>query len=210
MTDVKISEPSRRRGRPPAFDRAAVLARAAETFWRHGYEGSSIADLTEAMGISAQSLYAAFGSKADLYGEALDWYGDTLGLLTDAALERPDVISTLTDLLAADARRFADSAYPPGCMISIAALGCADENRAIAARTATLREGAIDRIANRLERARATGEIVARADPVTIARFVGAIIQGMSVQAHDGASQDALAAVAAMATAQLDSYRPTG
>ena len=91
MTVVKnINAGSRSRGRPRAFDRDEALAKAAETFWRLGYEGASIADLTAAMGITPQSLYAAFSSKADLYREALDWYQVHIGASTAAALEEDD------------------------------------------------------------------------------------------------------------------------
>lgn len=213
MNDVKNIDasnsqaPVRRRGRPPAFDRAEVLARAGETFWRLGYEGASIVDLTTAMGITPQSLYAAFGSKADLYREALGWYGDAFATLTDEDLAAPDVIGTLCGWLEAQAKAFADPTHPPGCMISTAVLGCAVENDPVARLVAARREATIARLRERLERAKTEGELRPDADPAALARFTGAIIQGMSVQARDGASAAELCALARLANEELARQR---
>lgn len=213
MTDVKNADaennqaPVRRRGRPPAFDRAEVLAKAGETFWRFGYEGASIVDLTAAMGITPQSLYAAFGSKADLYREALGWYGDAFATLTDEGLAAPDVIGTLCGWLEAQAKAFTDPTHPPGCMISTAVLGCAVENDPVARLVAARREATIARLRERLERAKTEDELKPTADPAALARFTGAIIQGMSVQARDGASAAELCAVARLANEELARQR---
>lgn len=208
MNDVKNIRPSaRRRGRPPAFDRAQVLAKAAQTFWRLGYEGASIVDLTSAMGITPQSLYAAFGSKADLYREALGWYGGAFDTLTDDMLDASDVLDTLAASLETLATRFTDPSSPPGCMVSTAVLGCAVENASVARMVSNMREATIGRIRERLERAKVEGEIKPTADPIALARFIGAIIQGMSVQARDGASQAELLALAQIANDELKSQR---
>lgn len=197
----------RRRGRPPAFDRQEVLTKAAQTFWRRGYEGTSIVDLTNAMGLTAQSLYAAFGSKALLYREALDWYGVALGAITPERLDGPDAIDTLSTLLRDQARTFTDPAYPPGCMIATALLGCAQENDPVSEMVADLRRDSVARIRTRLERAMVERDVRSDADPGALARFVGAIIQGMSVQARDGAGTDELVAVADLAAAELARHR---
>lgn len=197
----------RRRGRPPAFDREEVLARAAACFWRLGYEGASIVDLTGAMGITPQSLYAAFGSKADLYREALGWYGTAFATLTAESLAGPDPLGTLAGWLRTQAILFSDPAHPPGCMISTAVLGCAVENDPVARMVAEMREATIARIRERLERAKADGEVKPDADPAALARFIGAIIQGMSVQARDGAGEAELAALAGLAAGHLTRQR---
>lgn len=197
----------RRRGRPPAFDRAEVLAKAGETFWRLGYEGASIVDLTGAMGITPQSLYAAFGSKADLYREALGWYGATFATLTDETLAAPGALDTLAAWLETQAAMFTDSTYPPGCMISTAVLGCAVENDPVARMVSNIREATIARVRARLERAKAEGELKPDADPAALARFVGAVIQGMSVQARDGAGRVELLAMVRLANEELARQR---
>jgi AcrR family transcriptional regulator len=208
VTIVKNDKAAPRpRGRPRAFDRGEALARAMEIFWRLGYEGASIADLTAEMGITPQSLYAAFGSKAELFREALDCYGASHGSLTPELLERTDVLAVLGEWLVSEARRFADPSHPPGCMISTAMLECAKENDAVARLVGGLREEAIARLRTRLEQAKAEGELKPDSDPAALARFVGAIIQGMSVQARDGAREPELVALAQIASAELARHR---
>nr|WP_277998331.1 TetR/AcrR family transcriptional regulator [Sphingomonas liriopis] len=183
------------------------MAKAGETFWRLGYEGASIMDLTAAMGITPQSLYAAFGSKADLYREALGWYGTAFATLTDDMLAAPGVLGTLTAWLEAQAALFTDASYPPGCMISTAVLGCAVENDPVSRMVSAMREATIARIRERLERAKAERELSSAADPAALARFVGAIIQGMSVQARDGAGRAELLAMVGIANEELARQR---
>lgn len=202
------SSPARRRGRPPAFDRNQVLARAVETFWRLGYEGASIADLTEAMGITAQSLYSAFGSKADLYKEALAHYRQTIGAFTAQALtEERNAADAFVRLLKESAREFCTAGRPQGCMISTATLACASENQPVADHVAGLRAGALAAFRDRIERGIAEGQFRPDTDAAALARYLGAIIQGMSVQARDGASEDDLASIAAIAGAEVNRHR---
>ncbi|QSW92670.1 TetR/AcrR family transcriptional regulator [Rhizobium lentis] len=204
--DVK-NPPARRRGRPPAFDREAVLAAARETFWAHGYEGASIADLTAAMGITPQSLYAAFNSKADLYREALQQYR-TLGANTFSALAEPiDTLSAFERILRGSAAIFSAPGHPKGCMISTAVLNCASENDAIADHVAALRRQSLDAFAARIERGIREGDIRPETNARALARFLGAIVQGMSVQARDGASLEELLDIAALATAEVARHR---
>lgn len=164
-------------------------------------------DLTHAMGITPQSLYAAFGSKADLYRETLEWYRVELSSLSPEELAGPDVVGTLSRWLLAEARRFGDPATPPGCMISTALLGCAVENDPIAEIVAGLRNGTLSLLQVRLGRAKAGGELKADAEPRDIARFIGAIIQGMSVQARDGAKSKELISLAQLAVNELERQR---
>lgn len=208
MTVVKNSEPGRRpRGRPRAFDREEALAKAAETFWRLGYEGASVADLTARMGITPQSLYAAFNSKADLYREALAWYQKHIGASTADALEESDVAVALTRVLRESAREFTERGRPHGCMVSTAVLTCATENQAVARHVASLRTTTLNLIRARISRGIDEGQLKCGTDVDSLARFVGAIIQGMSVQAQDGASERALSALAAHAVAEIERHR---
>lgn len=204
--DVK-NPTARRRGRPPAFDRETVLSAARETFWAHGYEGASIADLTAAMGITPQSLYAAFNSKADLYRAALEQYR-ALGAETSSALGEPiDTVSAFERVLQGSAARFSAPEHPKGCMISTAVLNCASENDGVADHVAMLRRRSLEAYAARIERGIREGDIRADANPRALARFLGAIVQGMSVQARDGASLEELLEIASLAIAELARYR---
>ncbi|TBY83774.1 TetR/AcrR family transcriptional regulator [Rhizobium leguminosarum] len=198
---------ARRRGRPPAFDRETVLSAARETFWAHGYEGASIADLTAAMGITPQSLYAAFNSKADLYRAALEQYRG-LGSDTFSALGEPiDTVSAFERILRGSAAIFSAPEHPKGCMISTAVLNCASENEVIADHVAAMRRRSLDAFAARIERGIREGDMKPETNPRALARFLGAIIQGMSVQARDGASLEELLDIAVLAIAELARHR---
>lgn len=211
MTIVENKKPaSRPRGRPRAFDRDEALANAAETFWRLGYEGASIADLTAAMGITPQSLYAAFTSKADLYREALEWYQAHIGASTAAALEENDVVVALTRVLRESAREFTIRGRPHGCMVSTAVLTCAVENEPIARHVSGLRNGTLGVLTARIENGIAARQLKPDADAKALARFVGAMIQGMSVQAQDGASRSDLLAIADHAIAEIRRHSVAG
>lgn len=197
----------RRRGRPPAFDRETVLSAARETFWAYGYEGASIADLTAAMGITPQSLYAAFGSKAALYRAALQQYR-ALNAETFSALGEPiDTVSAFERILWGSAATFSAVEHPKGCMISTAVLNCASENDVIADHVAALRRNSLDAFAARIERGVREGDMKADTNPRALARFLGAIVQGMSVQARDGASLEELLEIATHAIAELARHR---
>lgn len=195
-TEIEPEAPPRRRGRPCGFDREAALTRAIETFWARGYEGTSIADLTQAMGITAPSLYAAFGSKAALYREALDRYRGEQGASAAQALaEEPTLLRALTRMFRGAAHDFTSARHPPGCMISTAVLTCAEENRDVAAHVAGLRAASLGLLQARIEQAVAAGELPADTDARALARYYGAILHGMSVQAQDGATTAELLAV---------------
>lgn len=202
MTNISISRP---RGRPRAFDRDTALGVARRTFWELGYEGASIADLTEAMGITPQSLYAAFKSKADLYREALEQYRRTDGAYVWRILaEEPATASAFRQVLAQAAHQYARSDLPPGCMMSISITTCATENRVAAAHAATMRQEALARFRARIEKGIEAGDVPAGTDALNAARFMQVTMQGMSIQARDGASEADLRAIADMASAQLD------
>lgn len=209
MSIVKNGEaPQRRRGRPPAFDRNEVLAKATETFWRLGYEGASIADLTAAMGITPQSLYAAFTSKADLYREALAWYQANIAASTGRTLdEEADVVAAFALMLRDSAGKFTRPGRPHGCMVSTATLACAVENDPVARHASGLRAGTLDAFRIRIERGIAEGQLQPDTNAEALARFVGAMIQGMSIQARDGANRKALLALVEHAIAQIERHR---
>lgn len=208
MIIVKNTDTSSRpRGRPRAFDREAALGKAAETFWQRGYEGTSIADLTKAMRITPQSLYAAFRSKAELYAEALEWYQAHIGAEATQLLEEKDAVQALSRLLRENARRFTDPARPHGCMISTAVLTCAEENKPVALHTGGMRGEALDLLKARVERGIREGQLRPDTSAGALSRFVGAMVQGMSIQALDGASEADLSALAEVAIAQIERYR---
>jgi len=191
---------TRPRGRPRTFDRQAALDAAMELFWRHGYEGTSIADLTAAMGFTPPTLYAAFGSKEDLYREVIQHF-----LLRserqrmEAALNQTSAYAMLRYYLYAAAESFTDPSTPAGCMVATAALQCAVENQPIVQEVARIRHQMFIGFVERLDVAKRNQELPETIDSLALANFYTAIVQGMSVQAIDGASSADLIAVADLA-----------
>ena len=187
-------------GRPRAFDREQALAIALDLFWRHGYNGTSIPQLTTAMGISPPSLYAAFGSKDALYREVvklyLMQYTSFMNHLFDEKISARDAVERA--LLAA-AKQFSQAEHAPGCMISSAELQAAPDNEALADDIAKLRKAAQHIMFTRLEVARRSGELPSNTDTATLAAFYAMISQGMSVQARDGAKAVELKRLAMLA-----------
>ncbi|WP_119945162.1 TetR/AcrR family transcriptional regulator [Neorhizobium sp. NCHU2750] len=183
-----MNEPVRKRGRPRVLDRDTGLDIAARLFWERGYEGTSTADLTKAMGINPPTLYSNFGSKEELYRQALDF-----GIAQENSC-RADILASdlpaykaLSRYLYSIADGDTQPDKPRGCMVSTAVLQHAEENASVAKMTAALREASMQILKARFDRAVTEGELPAGTDTDTLARFYGAIIQGMSAQACDGA-----------------------
>jgi AcrR family transcriptional regulator len=186
--DIKMSEPARKRGRPRVLDRDVGLEVAARLFWEHGYEGTSIADLTHAMGVTPPSLYATFGSKEDLYRQALDHNIERETKRRSEALQGDmSAYDAIAFYLRDVAEGFSDPKKPRGCMISTAVLQHAEDTETVARAVAGLREASIQAVKARFDRALSEGELPADVDTDALARFYAAVVQGMSVQACDGA-----------------------
>jgi AcrR family transcriptional regulator len=193
---MKSATANRTRGRPRSFDREQALERAMEVFWRHGFEATSISDLTAAMNINPPSLYAAFGDKERLFLEAVERYGcrgpSAQAILDDA----PSAHAAVERLLQAAAREFTNRAHPPGCMVISAATNCSAGSAHIQAALAKLRRESEASLKARIERGIAAGELPARTHGAALARFYVTVLEGMSVQARDGASRKSLLATA--------------
>lgn len=183
-----MNEPARKRGRPRILDREIGLQAAARLFWERGYEGTSIADLTRAMGVTPPSLYAMFGSKEELYRQALDHTIERESKRRCEALQgEMSAYDALAFYLYDVAQGITDPENPSGCIISTAVLQHAEENETVARDVAARRETAIQFIKARFERAVCEGELPAGTDTDSLARFYSAVVQGMSAQACDGA-----------------------
>ncbi|MFC8825884.1 TetR/AcrR family transcriptional regulator [Streptomyces sp. NPDC057137] len=175
------------RGRPRTFDRAVALRRAMEVFWESGYEGTKLTDLTDAMGINATSLYGAFGSKEQLFQEAVELYGTTVGSATDRALrEAPTARNAVEAMLRGNIDAFADPDTPSGCMIVLAATNCSTRNKSIGDSLARRRRDTVTALEERLRRAARDGELPADTDVVGVAAFYATVLHGLSVEARDG------------------------
>ena len=182
-------------GRPREFDIDEALGKALHLFWRKGFEGTSMTDLTDAMGIAKPSLYATFGNKEELFRKALDSYQATCMAFLDAALAQPTARQAVERLLYGFADVATDRAHPPGCLETNGALVCSDGAEHIRRELIERRAGQATVLQRRLQRAQDEGDLSADADPADLARYVMTVVQGMAVQAASGAGRDALHAV---------------
>jgi AcrR family transcriptional regulator len=186
-------------GRPRAFDPDQALDRALQVFWRKGYEGTSIADLTAAMGINPPSLYAAFGNKEALFRRALDRYEALHEASWREALDAQTGYEAIERLLMRSAASLGDKRNPPGCLMVQAALCGGEECEPVMKELAARRDASLALIRERLRRAKREGDLPEDADPATLARFVGTVLHGMAVQAAGGAGRKELERVVATA-----------
>lgn len=166
-------------------------------FWEHGYDATSIALLTKALGIGAPSLYAAFGGKQALFIEALDRYLDTDGAFTRRALaEEPNARDAVERLLREAAAAYTRPDRPRGCLLISAATNCSPQSAGIAAHLRDLRVAGVRALQDKIADAARTGEVPAGTDAGALAMFYSAVLQGMSAQARDGAGKSDLEQIA--------------
>ncbi|UFZ03436.1 TetR/AcrR family transcriptional regulator [Bradyrhizobium ontarionense] len=191
-------------GRPRTFDRDTALDQAMEVFWRHGYEGATIAQLTDAMGINPPSLYAAFGSKEALLRAALDRYTARREAWMEEVLSAPTAREVTSRMLMGVAEKQTDPSNPPGCLLVQGGLACGSGSANVPFELAARRAQTEDHLRHRFERAKDEGDLASGADPAALARYVSAVITGMSVMASSGADREALAQVATVAIRSVE------
>lgn len=199
------------RGRPRAFDRGEALGRAMTVFWARGYEGTSVGDLAEAMGINKPSLYAAFGCKEALFREAVALYDAVEGEPVQRALDRePTARAAIEAVLRHNARAYAGPDKPRGCMIVLSSLLGTPGNEAVRRFLVAAREAGEAVLRGRVERGVAEGDVAAGTDARTVAAFYTTVLQGLSVRARDGSPAAALDAVVDGAMAAWDALAGPG
>ncbi|MCB5186502.1 TetR/AcrR family transcriptional regulator [Methylobacillus caricis] len=191
-----MSEIKRGRGRPSKFDPETSLQIAMHLFWSHGYEGTSMAELTEAMNINKPSLYGAFGSKENLFRKAIEQYMAGPIAFVGEALSEKTAYEVVEKLLLNTATFLTDPANPKGCMVLMGTLSCGKEAEAIKQEMITRRQAYEMALKQRFILAQAQGDLPKDAAPETLAKYVVTIHQGMTVQAVNGASHAELEALA--------------
>lgn len=189
------------RGRPRAFNPDEALDRALDVFWRKGYEGATLPDLTEAMGINRPSLYAAFGNKEELFRKAMDRYAEGPAAFVRRALEQPTARKVAESLLFGEIELLCDPKTPRGCFAVQAALACGDEGECVREELCARRKSLELTIRRRFQKAKREGDLPANSDPGALAGFLAAVTHGLAVQAAGGATRKELMRVAEFALA---------
>lgn len=186
-------------GRPRSFDTDKALDRAMHVFWRKGYEGTSLTDLTRAMRINAPSLYAAFGNKEALFGKVIDRYVAGPGSYLPKALQAPTARAVVEQLFNGVITLQKARGHPGGCLIVRSAV--ASRHKASRIRSAAIGcLAAVEKaIRRRLERAKVEGDLPRDANPTDLARYVVAILNGVAVAGAGGASRRKLQGIAKFA-----------
>jgi AcrR family transcriptional regulator len=179
-------------GRPREFETDAALEKAMRLFWTKGYEGTSVADLTETLGISRPSLYAAFGDKQSLFRAVLERYAAGPAGYVAAALGKPTAREVAEQLLRGAADLQAGSSNPGGCLTVNGAIACGDEAEPVRQALNAHRTAGVALLRRRFEQAKAQHDLPQDSDPAALARFVATVVYGMAVLASGGASRKEL------------------
>ena len=188
-----------KRGRPRQFDVDDALDRAVQVFWRQGYDGTSLSDLTEALGITRPSLYAAFGNKEALFRKAIDRYAEGSATFLARAVEARTARGVAEELFRGAARFHADPRNPRGCLVTHGALVGDAASAAACRATRNRRTEFREMIRDRLELAQREGDLPAGTDPAGLALYMVTVLRGMAVEAASGASPEDLDRIADIA-----------
>lgn len=197
-------------GRPREFDIDTAMKTATELFWRKGYEGTSLSDLTGAMGITAPSFYFAFGNKEKLFRVVIEQYYEKQLELLESALREPTVRGVAEKFLYGYADVLTRPSHAPGCLALNSSLPSAEDDT-VRAWLADLRGELTVRLRKRFARARGTVELPMDAEPDALARYIAVTAWGLAVEAQSGAKRKDLhstIAVALMAWPSADVPRP--
>ncbi|NDK31808.1 TetR/AcrR family transcriptional regulator [Nesterenkonia haasae] len=205
-------------GRPREFDRDDALRQAAHLFWLHGFSGTSTRMLTAALRISSSSLYASFGTKAELFDEAVRAYALRYSAIYDRALGESTVTSVIQRLLLESVAEFTrTNEGHPGCLTNSGVMSDTSATLDVRAFVADLQRADEARLRDRLEQAALDGSLSQTVNPFDLAELIQTIWQGLSTRAELGASRDELLNVADLALQLISSViqetvldRPTG
>lgn len=191
-TNIDQTVPLRKKGRPLSFDREAALHKAMFLFWRHGYEATSLNDLTTALGVKPSSIYSVFGDKRRLFLEAVSRY--LSGPVTSESIidQAANGREAARGLLNAAAQGFTGKDTPAGCLLASSAISCSNAAHDVQEALASIRRGIETRLREKVDLSITAGTLPADCDAKALAGLTMAVIQGMSTLARDGATRDKL------------------
>ncbi|MFI8011573.1 TetR/AcrR family transcriptional regulator [Acinetobacter sp. ABJ-A23_2] len=196
-------------GRPREFDREEALVKARDFFWLHGYEGTSMSDLVEVLGIASARIYKAFGSKEALFREAVNHYENNEGNFALNALKQKNIKDAINQLFQDALALYTQTNHSYGCMVVSAASVLGEENQAVLEWMKAQRIARGQSLVDRFVQAKSDGQLVAEADPKILGQYYALVLHGLSVQARDGYSKEELATVISFALQNLDRYLAT-
>lgn len=215
MTDVKIEKsertenlaPKRKRGRPKCFNEQEALQKAMLLFWEYGYEATSVSDLTQALNLSAPSLYSTFGDKAQLFQRCLEYYLQHEACPIDAIFQSAKTAKIALELyLYENVKRLIQDHKPTGCMLVVATMNCSEENQAVQHDLLDKRQKVKQRIFQRLAQGVSEGDLTAQVNLQEMTDFYSTVIQGLTMQARDGVHKDQLNQVVGYAMQSWDLF----
>lgn len=186
-------------GRPRGFDADAALEQAMRVFWEQGYEGASLTDLTNAMGITRTSMYAAFGNKEDLFRKALERYTEGPASYGARAVQEPTARQVATAFLNGSVRTTTRPGCPTGCLGVQGSLAAGTPGRTARDALIAWRNEAVSLLRGRFQQAVDEGDLPPGTDPELLARYLMTVANGIAVQAASGTPRDDLQQVADMA-----------
>jgi AcrR family transcriptional regulator len=190
-------------GRPIGFDKDAALEAAMLLFWERGFEGTSMADLTQAMGLNPSSIYAAFGDKQELFQLAVKRYMEIRAQYAGKALEEPTLEKVVRALFDRTIAFLTTPGHPPTCMTLAGAVGCSLEATPARDLMTAIRKQDQIALRRRLLKARKSGELPKGIDVDDYTRYLSTIIAGLSIQAANGSTKVELKRTAQMALRHL-------
>lgn len=193
------TELKKARGRPRGFDKDEALEKAMKLFWTRGYDGTSMAEIIETLGINKPSLYAAFGNKEELFHKALLKYASGPVAFVNEVTKEPTARKVAESFLVKAADFLTNSQYPKGCMIVQAALSASESADLVRNVLIKYRASYEEVLAGRFVKAQIDGDLSKGANPKDLAKFLATLHQGMSVQATSGATNDELLGIANIA-----------
>ena len=190
-------------GRPRAFREDTALNAAMRVFWERGYEGTSLDDLTGAMGINRSSLYASFVDKESLFRRVITRYADGAVSYIQKALAQPTARAVIEALLRGTAEALGDASHPRGCLLLQGGLACGSGAESVKQALIDLRKNSEAVIEKRMKQARWEGDLPQTVDAKDLARYVSIVMNGLAIQATNGASPSEISSAVELAIRSL-------
>lgn len=182
----------RKRGRPLSFDRDQAIEQAMLLFWEHGYEATSLNDLTAALNVTPSSIYTAFGDKKGLFMAAVQRYASGPDNAEAIILRAATGYEAALGLLRGSAMGFTGESTPRGCLMASSAISCSAMAQDVKTALADMRKAIEACLRDKIKRSVKEGSLPTGADPAALAAHTMAVIQGMSTLARDGATRASL------------------